>query len=217
MAWDMGFDGLPCLFSWPSKGELNIAAYTHDTNSALQSRNHLSDFLKLLESVEGAESISIITHSMGVVSLIEALRQLPAPEAEAKPRFQEIIMAAPDIDRDNCLSLSGQIVKFAAGATLYASANDLALKASKALAAKIPRAGDVPPGGPIVVSRIDSIDASAVSNYVFGLNHSYFAADRSIVEDFARIIMKHERPPNIRNPTLRRSQNNGQIYWKFPD
>lgn len=218
IAWDINFDGLPCIYSWPSMGEMSLTAYTYDTNSAQQTRDQLAEFLEFILQIEGADSVSLIAHSMGNVALIEALRELQLPnETEVKP-FSEIILAAPDLDRDNFISLTPILSRFAAGVTLYASANDRALEASKTLAASIPRAGDVPESGPVVVPLIDSIDASAVSSYVFGINHRYFATNRSVISDIGRLIQYSARPPTIRDATLRPSYNaNGDQYWKFPD
>ncbi|MEH7830343.1 alpha/beta hydrolase [Gemmobacter denitrificans] len=217
ISWDIGFDGLPCIYSWPSKGELSLTAYNYDVNSAQQARTHLAEFLSLVSRVEGADHISIIAHSMGNLALVEALRALPAPTGEADKIFSEIVLAAPDVDRDNFISLSETFPRFASGVTLYASANDRALEASKSLAATIPRAGDVPVDGPLTAPFIDSIDASSVSNYVFGLNHSYFASDRSVVSDIGRLILRGERPPNHRTTSLRMVEKvGGGKYWRFP-
>lgn len=217
VAWDINFDGLPCVYSWPSMGEISLTGYTYDTNSAQQSRSRLAAFMESLAGLSGSPKISIVAHSMGNLALIEALRELPERSDADRKLFDEIILAAPDLDRDNFRSLAGKFTEFAAGVTLYASANDRALRASMELAGSIPRAGDVPAGGPLVLSGIDSIDASAVSRYAFGLNHSYFAYDRSVVSDIGKILLNHQRPPITRNATLRQMvKSNGDTYWKFP-
>lgn len=218
ISWDINFDGLPCIYSWPSRGELSLAAYTYDRNSAQQSRNRIASFLKMLAGIKGAKHVSIVAHSMGNMALIEALRQLQTPGESSKKLFSEIVLAAPDMDRDNFIDLAGMLPKFADGVTLYASANDKALNASKRLAAKIPRAGDVPDGGPVVVPMIDTIDASSVSSYVFGMNHSYFATNRSVVSDIGRLILRSERPPITRNATFKlMTKPDGRSYWRFPN
>lgn len=218
ISWDINFDGLPCIYSWPSMGKLSLKAYTYDSNSARQSRNRIADFLKTLGGIDEVESISVIAHSMGNVALLEALRQLNEPDTNSDKPYSEIILAAPDMDRDDFISVANTLPKFADGVTLYASSNDKALMASKELAADIPRAGDVPEDGPLVLPFLDSIDASAVSSYVFGLNHSYFAYDRSVVADIGSLILKRERPPNIRDTTLKiMTRSGGGRYWQYPN
>lgn len=218
ISWDINFDGLPCTYSWPSMAELSLTGYVYDMNSAQQSRKRLAHFLKMLTAVGGTEHISIIAHSMGNLALVEAIRELPLPiQTNSKP-YSQLILAAPDLDRDNFLSIADRLPKYADGVTLYASSNDLALKASERLAARIPRAGDVPTEGPIIIGGVDSIDASAVSDYVFGLNHSYFATNRSVVADIGRLILKGERPPPRRDTTFRAiTKATGESYWKFPN
>lgn len=217
ITWDINFDGLPCIFSWPSKAELSLTGYNYDMNSAQQSRNRLAYFMKLLSGIKEADRISIIAHSMGNLALLEALRQMPPSTPTSRKPYSELILAAPDLDRDNFLSIVAGLPKYAQGITLYASANDKALEASKALAASIPRAGDVPADGPLVISGIDTIDASSVSDYMFGFNHNYFATDRSVVADIGRLILNNERPPLSRNTTFRViTKSTGESYWKFP-
>jgi D-xylose transport system substrate-binding protein len=212
---DMNFDGLPCVYSWPSMGVISGPGYIYDSNSARQTRDRLANFLSLLEDIDGADHISIIAHSMGSVALIEAIRQFAVlGDDEPKP-YSQIILAAPDMDRDDFRGVADKLSVFARGVTLYASSNDKALIASKQLASDIERAGDVPADGPIILPNIDSIDASAVSNYVFGLNHSYYADNRLVLTDIAQLLLKGERP-RVRNPTLREELGSGGSYWRFP-
>ena len=214
LADDMGFDGLPCMYSWPSMGTLSAPAYVYDGNSAKQSRVRLAEFLELVRTLKGADTISIVTHSMGSLALTEALRELNHP-GEQKP-YAQIILAAPDMDENDFRTVASKLTDFSSGVTLYASAHDRALDEAKRMAGNVHRAGDVKDGSPIVVSEIDSIDASSVSDYVFGINHSYYANNRAVVSDIATLILKGERPPETRNPTFRRFNSSTGTFWSFP-
>ncbi|WP_244743703.1 alpha/beta hydrolase [Mesorhizobium sp. L-8-10] len=214
IATDLNFDGLPCMYSWPSMASLSHRGYMYDTNSARQSRGRLAEFLAQIRTLKGAEMVSIIAHSMGSVALTEALRELVG-NAQEKP-YSQIVLAAPDMDEDDFRSVASKLTEFSNGVTLYASAHDKALNESKRMAANISRAGDIRDGAPIIVSGIDSIDASSVSNYVFGINHSYYASDRSVLSDIAALLLKGERPPEMRNPTIRRVDGSNGSYWSFP-
>lgn len=214
MADDMGFDGLPCMYSWPSMATLSRTAYVYDGNSAKQSRVRLAEFLKLVRSLKGADTISIITHSMGSLALTEALRELNSP-GEHKP-YSQIILAAPDMDENDFRTGASKLTDFSSGVTLYASAHDRALDEARRMAGNVYRAGDVKDGSPIVVSEIDSIDASSVSDYVFGINHSYYANNRAVVSDIATLVLKGERPPETRNPTFQRINRSTGTFWSFP-
>lgn len=217
ISWDMNFDGLPCIYSWPSKGEVSLSGYMYDSNSAQQTRKRLAEFLNFIADIPDIEHISIIAHSMGNIALLEALGEMDTPTENATKPYSEIILAAPDVDRDNFLSLATSLSVFSDGVTLYASSNDKALLASKFLSADIPRAGDVPSDGPLLLNHIDSIDASSVSDYAFGYNHSYFADERTIVADIGRLIRNSERPPLIRDVTFQQVNKSQGIYWRFPD
>lgn len=213
LVWDMQFDGLTALYSWPSKG--TVRDYFYDVDSARQSRDKMSTFLDLVQALSGVEKVTLIAHSMGSAALIEALGD-QASRRNFTP-YSDIIFAAPDVDVDDFTSLASRIITYANGVTLYVSANDRALLASKSLRSDMPRAGDTPSTGPITIAGIDTIDASAVSNYLFSLNHSYFASDRSVVDDIAALLMSGVRPPDKRSPTLKTvNASNGAVYWQFP-
>ena len=56
----------------------------------------------------------------------------------------QLIMAAPDVDRDQFVQEIPRIRQFFRGLTLYASSVDKALGLSMRVAGGIPRAGDIP-------------------------------------------------------------------------
>jgi esterase/lipase superfamily enzyme len=51
IVYDLGFDGAPVFYSWPSRG--GIKEYEYDQNSARQARAHLRSFLELVRSQSG--------------------------------------------------------------------------------------------------------------------------------------------------------------------
>ncbi len=214
IAYDLQFDGAPIFYSWPSRGSLED--YEYDQNSARQARPYLADFLKLVEAESGADVIHLIAHSMGNDPLMEVLAELNTARNGQKPLFNQIILAAPDIDVDVFDQLAKQVDGVAQGITLYASAEDRALLAAKIYARGIPRAGDVPTDGPVVVPGIDTIDITAVGSSLFSLNHSEYAENRLLAEDIGQLLQKGVHPPTARNSTLRLVNFSGGSYWRFP-
>jgi len=103
------------------------------------------------------------------------------------------------------------------GMTLYASENDRAMVVSRKVNGK-PRAGDVFPTGPIVTKNIDSIDVSVLGDEIFGLNHSTFASNRSLIDDIGRLIGTGQRPPNVRSNQIRAVPEppSSARYWRYP-
>ena len=122
------------------------------------------------------------------------------------------------MDREVFIALAPRLEKVARGYTLYASARDKALAASRKIAQQ-PRAGDVPAMGPIVVPNVDTIDVTAVGEELFGFNHDTFSAQRSLIDDVGRLISKGERPPHVRTPQLRGIPEAPEAprFWRYPE
>jgi esterase/lipase superfamily enzyme len=214
MAYDLRFDGAAFLYSWPSGSAL--AAYGYDRESATQAEPHLKEFLKLVLQQSGAKSVSVIAHSMGNLPLLNVLRDL-GPSLPPDVRLNEIIMAAPDIDRDVFAYLAANIRQYGRGVTLYCSANDRAMAAARRVAGGVPRAGDVPPEGPIVLAGIDTIDVTQASTDVLALNHSTYAERSALLNDIALLLLTGERPPEKRIPILQKvAAPAGGFFWRYP-
>lgn len=193
MAYDLGFDGAPIFYSWPSRGK--TADYPVDETTVDWTRPHLKKFLTDVLQKTSAENVYLIAHSMGNRALTSALVDIDSESQEAKARekIREIILAAPDIDAD---IFKRDIMPKLAGApytrshvTLYASARDLALIASKKVHG-FARAGDA--GASIVLMPgLETIDASAVDTGLVG--HSYYGDNRSVLTDIFGLIREHAR------------------------
>ena len=172
--YDLGFKGAPVTYSWPSGG--NLWNYWADEASVEWSAQHLRDFLDMLAKQTHAKRIHLIAHSMGGRALTHALAEIGARNASDLPpdcmtgveKFQEVILAAPDLDTDLFLQLEAGIKNAAKRITLYASKRDRAVLASWILH-RFRRLG-VP--GKTAPPDVDAIDASAASNDILG--HSYY-------------------------------------------
>src|SRR5207253_2531571 len=126
LAYDLQFVGVPFMWSWPSEGK--TARYLEDEDSAEWTIPHLQSFLRHVAVKTNARTIHLIAHSMGSRALVRALAQLASPPTSF--RFNEIILAAPDIDRDNFLQLAEAVKQLSARTTIYASSHDKAILAS---------------------------------------------------------------------------------------
>jgi esterase/lipase superfamily enzyme len=98
--------------------------------------------------------------------------------------------------------------------TLYAASNDRALIISRNFWQN-PRAGDVPPGGPLIVSGIDTIDVTGVSTDAFALNHSGYAENNDLLQDIGMLIRNGLRPPDQRLPAMKRITTDRGDYWRY--
>jgi esterase/lipase superfamily enzyme len=183
---------VPILYSWPSKGGLLRAGdYFHDAaDSEASGGGHLKAFLNEVATLSGAASLTIVAHSMGCRALTTALSHIGlGMPLGAKPLVKEIILAAPDIDRDVFLNVADAVTRTGQRVTLYASNRDRALKASKA-AHGFPRLGDAT-GGVTVFAGAESIDASVVGEEI--LAHSYYG-ETSVLCDLYYLISQSASP-----------------------
>ncbi len=213
IAYDLKFDGAAFLYSWPSGGTLQ--GYTYDRESAAQSEPYLRKFLQMVRDETGAKKLSIIAHSMGNQPLLRVLQDLKHTLPEGV-LISQLILAAPDVDRDNFENIVSSITGIADGITLYAAANDTALQVSRRVNGGIPRAGDVPASGPVVIKGIDTIDATATSMDSVGINHSGYAENNALLEDIGKLISTGIRPPEVRLPELERVETEKGNYWRYP-
>jgi esterase/lipase superfamily enzyme len=213
IAYDLKFDGASFMYSWPSGG--SFTAYTYDRDSARQTMRYLSDFIDLAVMESGATRVSVIAHGMGSQPLLSVLSDLRR-EAPGAPRIHQLILAAPDIDRDAFEIVAEQIKGISNGITLYASSSDLALGVSRRFGGDIARAGDVGESGPAIVPGIDSIDISTLNTAFFAMNHATYAEQSALIQDIERLLLTGARPPDRRLPLLKRVTGPAGVYWRYP-
>ncbi len=215
IAYDLKYDGAPFLYSWPSKGQLGLQDYSYDRESSGQSEPYVRQFIEFIARDTGAKTINIIAHSMGNQVLLNVLRDLKR-NAPPGVTIGQIVLAAPDVDRDTFEFIAKEISGVGLGITLLAASNDRALEASKRFWGGVPRAGDVPGGMPIVVDGVDTIDISALSTEFLSLNHSRYAEHRQLIEDMRALLKQGTRPPDKRVPSLERVMTGGGAFWRYP-
>lgn len=207
IAYDLGFEGVPVFYSWPSVGK--EAAYMADEQSVEWTESGLTQFLVDYLSTPGVDHVYIIAHSMGNRALTRSLAAALKDRPELAEKVGEIVLAAPDIDaevfRDQ---IAPAMVALKRPITLYASSEDRALAASK-FVHRYPRAGDS--GATIVVvPGIDTIDASTRRTDFIG--HSYFGDSDSILADM--FYMFRGRPVQERFGLFPMRTSEG-AYWVF--
>lgn len=183
LAYDLKFQGAPIFYSWPSQG--GLFQYAVDETNVVWTVPHLREFLKEIASQSGAKSVHLIAHSMGNRALTSALRELSLEMQGAPPLFHEVVLTAPDIDREIfCRDIAPAIVSTARRVTLYASSNDEALVLSKQVHG-YPRAGDTG-DRLVVIPGIETIDVSAVDTSLLG--HNYYGDNATVISDMIDLV-----------------------------
>jgi esterase/lipase superfamily enzyme len=208
LAYDLRFDGAPVFYSWPSQASL--AGYFADERAIARSTPLIERFLADVADHSGARNLYVVGHSMGTRGLTRALRDLVVHRPDLRGRFRGIILAAPDIDaRVFREQLVPSLRQASRQVTLYASSEDLALKASRQVNGA-PRAGDTSEGV-VLVDGVDTIDVSGVDQSV--LAHSYFMESDKVMEDI-REMLRLQLPAGQRKP-LRPVRQGARLFWKL--
>jgi esterase/lipase superfamily enzyme len=217
IAHDLEFDGAAFMYSWPSKGDPR--AYLYDEDRAKGARPYLRQMLEMIAAKTEVEHLHIVAHSKGAELMVEVLSALSTvADARKTLRINEIILAAPDIDRANFEQIADRIVGVAQrGVTLYASNNDKALGLSKSIRLGTDRAGEVPKDkGPVMVKGLDTIDISAASTDFFGSNHTLFAERLPLISDMGSILRDGMHPPDQRDKKIFTPVTSGLgRYWRY--
>jgi esterase/lipase superfamily enzyme len=206
---DLKFEGAPVFFSWPAHDKF-ILTYLADANNIPWTVPHLKQFLLEVVQESQAKSINLIAHSMGNRALAATLRELELEFKDDARFFNQVVLAAPDIDSDEFRTvIAPHMQKTANHFTLYASARDEALAASQ-LAHFGPRAGDAG-HGLVVVPGIDTIDVTAIDTSPWG--HTYYGSSDPVLRDLGLVLMQGVLPPH--RGWLVPAEASGMPYWVF--
>lgn len=156
---DGGFNGVPVLFTWPSKGSL--LGYGSDREAATASRDALERLLRTLAATPDVGRIHVLAHSMGGWLAMEALRETAiSGHADLDGHLGDIILAAPDIDQ---AVFRQQLERLGPGArvSVFASTGDRALAISGFMADG-PRLGAIDPSTPEGRAAIEGLGVHVI-------------------------------------------------------
>jgi len=207
IGYDIKFPGITALYSWPSKG--NILGYAADVASLEGSAKCLREFLINLSNTANVKKVHIIAQSMGNRGLLKALTQIDDfSNMKDKYLFDQIILAAPDIDRDEFIVNADIFSKISNRTTLYASSKDKAL-ASSGILHDFPRAGYIPP---ITITKYtDTIEVTSIDLTFLG--HGYVAGAKGVLYDMYSLI-RDNKPPEERFGLSQKSYEDN-YYWQL--
>lgn len=185
---DLGFAGPTAFFSWPSLGTL--FGYPGDVAAIQSSEVAIRNFLIDFATQSGASAVHIIAHSMGNQGLLRAMDAIARDAAiSGRVRFGQVILAAPDVDRELFAELASAYVKLSQRSTLYISKNDMPVNFS-AWIHDYDRVGIAPPV--TIIPGMDTINVSKVNLGIFG--HSYVAELRPILSDIHALLSSNSSP-----------------------
>jgi esterase/lipase superfamily enzyme len=231
--YDVGFDGPPIMYTWPSRGGRfwrGVFGYFADSETIKWSVVHLKRFLIDLVQETASDKlfaeeparIHLVAHSMGGRALARALMLVAEELGQGDtPIFCDVILAAPDIDRDLFRDvivvelLKSRLVEHY---TLYASSTDAVIKTSEKLQV-YPRAGNADDG--LVAVRhgdFDTVDASAIESGWLTMNHAYFITEPRVIRDLIEVLRKGNRNPAAHGRAMHpRDDEPGAPWVLLPD
>ena len=202
---DLQFDGVPILFSWP--GQNAWWRYMAAEDAVDVSARQLEEFLRATFANKRLNAVNIVAHSMGNRVLMTALDRLSHRRDDLQ--FNNIVMAAPDINIADFQELSGRLKAFAQHRTIYSSSRDMALFVSKQFHS-YPRLGEAPPLS--LAEGIDTVDASNIHQDLLG--HSYFGDSLTVLHDLFLLLKEGESPDQR---ALQPATLNNARYWIVPN
>lgn len=219
-AYDLDFQGLPMLYSWPSRGD--ILSYTADESAAAWSAPHFTAVLKHVLAESGARRVHLVAHSMGNRVSTEALKVLALEKPDYPTPVREVVFAAPDIDRHTfqefVTAFNAAVADFEAPRmprlTLYACGVDSALDLSRRVH-RLNRAGDSRKG--IVVAL--PMDTIEVARRVIrteshdSIGHSYFCSNSVVIADLVGVVLDGRTPTE--RAGLAPKTTRGGPYWRL--
>ncbi len=223
MTYDLGTNGKPFgtafVYTWPSQGSIFPTAYNYDAESVDVSIVHFRKFVELVGQKTKVKYLHVIAHSMGNRIVMRALDE--AVKTGSPTWVSQVILAAPDVDKQVFEQLAANVSSAARGLTLYASQQDNALKISRVFRGNSapPRAGEVsPPAGPAIVKGIDTIDISSLSTSYFlpDVNsHDKYADSPELLQDMSAIFSKAKPPPETRSNKFKKATFQTLEYWRY--
>jgi esterase/lipase superfamily enzyme len=207
---DLGYEGVPLLYSWPSSGK--TLSYTRDEANVAWTVPHLEEFLTDLRSKGKFKKIHLVAHSMGNRALLGVVERMGLRESTNAPLLSRVVMAAPDVDSNEFQSRFAKLLEKVSEATaVYGSRNDRALQLSETIHG-YDRLGLVSElfG---TVANIDMIDTSPLDLSLLG--HSYYGENPLVIDDM-KAFLQHQpsartRPWLSAEPSVQPSR----LIWKF--
>jgi esterase/lipase superfamily enzyme len=147
---DSKVPAIPVLFTWPSRGELKLRAYTYDRESANYSRDALEGLLAMLAGFPEVTEVNLLAHSMGNWVALEALRGRSMRGAQTAnslktDKLKNAILVAPDVDVDVFRMQIQRMGTARPRIALFVSQDDEALSLSGKIWGGVSRLGDVDP------------------------------------------------------------------------
>lgn len=186
--YDLKFPGEVIVYSWPAGADSGILGQvmvksTYDLNFT-EAKINREPFAKFLNDIAGiGKKIHLVVHSMGHQVVLPSLSSLT--KSGKSKYIQELILNAPDFDKNEFELILSDLNKSAERITLYCSPGDNALVASQKVNGA-PRAGMCFKYSGVDVINVNEVDDPVLG--VGGLGHGYYSS-RPILTDIYQVLL----------------------------
>lgn len=142
---DSKAEAVPILFTWPSRGNVQLKSYTYDRESANYSRDALEGLIDQIAAYPHIKEIHLLAHSMGNWVTLEALRgrSMRRVARHNNDKVKQAMLVAPDVDIDVFRATIKRMGPNRPKMLLFASQDDGALSLSKEIWGGVDRIGEV--------------------------------------------------------------------------
>ncbi len=134
--------------------------------------------MELVVNKTGAKSVSIIAHSMGNQPALQVLQDLRRSKPD-RSRSARSFSPRPTSIATTSRTSPPRSRAWPTASRSMPPPMTARFSVSRNFYGGIPRAGDVPPTGPLVLSGIDTIDVTTASTDSLSLNHSGYAENNA--------------------------------------
>lgn len=122
------------VFDWPGNQGGSLSGYRRAQQVATESSAELAETLRLIVREIQPERLWLVANSMGAQVAVDAFSELyrDSEFADAAVEIDEVVLTAPDVDRDRFnQQFRKELAALARNTTVYVSSNDRALLASR--------------------------------------------------------------------------------------
>ena len=143
---DSKAEAVPVLFTWPSRGNVQLRSYTYDRESANYSRDALEELIDTLAKNPAHQGSPLARAFDGQLGDARSpARTLLRRIARSEDKVKQAFLVAPDVDVDVFRATIKRMGPNRPKMLLFVSQDDGALSLSKEIWGGVPRIGEVNP------------------------------------------------------------------------